>query len=134
MTQEFLEENRIRVKRLYKSEKHDGFENSNHLGNWYKQKLIEQEGKCKYCNTEILLIRTLIETEKLKPRAAGKGFRGPSLEIDRDDPDLGYNPTNCHLVCYYCNNDKSYTLDAETYSTFFGEARHNFFQHLLNQE
>lgn len=133
MTEEFLEENRIRVKRLFKSEKHDEFENGNHLGNWYREKLIEQEGKCKYCQTEILLIRSLIETNKLVPRAAGTGVRRPNLEIDRDNPNLGYSPNNCHLVCYYCNNDKSYTLDADTYTEFFGEARRNFFLHLANQ-
>ena len=129
---EYIEGQRIRVKRLFKRGVHTGFLNARDLADWYCDKLVEQDAKCKYCDTEIFIIRDLIANGHLRGRAAGRGLRGRVLEIEKDNPDDGYERNNCHLACYYCNNDKSYTLSAEMYTHFFGEARHNFFMHLHN--
>ena len=58
-------------------------------------------------------------------------MRGPVLEIDKKINDKPYSPENCVLACYYCNNDKSYTLDADDYKKFFGMAHNDYFQYLL---
>ena len=36
-----------------------------------------------------------------------KGRRGKSFEIDKKKPQGNYNPQNCVLACYPCNNAKS---------------------------
>lgn len=133
MDNQIIKKNRLRVKKLYRSQKHIGFKNGNELSDWYIDKLIEQEYKCKYCKTDIRLISELINNDLIKPRGAGKGFRGHNLEIDKDKSDPGYNPENCHLVCYYCNNDKSDTLTADIYTRFFGKSRNDFFKHLAKK-
>jgi len=134
MDEEFLEVNRLRMLGRYKRSKHHLFGNKYDFANWYVGKLEAQEAKCAYCETDIRDIKRLIDNELLQARRVrGGGLRGPNLEIDRDNPFGIYGAENCYLVCYYCNNDKSYTLDSETYKRFFGQARHDFFQHLLNQ-
>ncbi len=95
--------------------------------------MIIQEHKCFYCETSIFDIRRLIDNEMLLTRKVRYGVRGPILEIDRKDNPLGYNLANCVLSCYYCNNDKSYTLNSEEYKAFFGPNRNAYFRYLITQ-
>jgi len=44
-------------------------------------------------------------------------------EVDKKINDLVYSKENCVLACYYCNNDKSYTVNDEVYKPFLGPAR-----------
>jgi 5-methylcytosine-specific restriction endonuclease McrA len=133
LTNEYIDEQKKRVKRLYKSKIHIGFSNANELANWYCEKLKDQDGKCKYCETDISIIKSLIDKKKLRGRKAGRGLRGKVLEVDKDNPIDGYKRNNCHLACYYCNNDKSYTLNADLYKHYFGKNRNKFFIDLYNQ-
>ena len=128
----FLEAERIRVERLYSKSKHAvGFNNKQGLANWYTAQLGEQNYCCKYCETSIFTIQALIKAGLLKTRKVrGEGVRGPVLEIDKVRNEDGYYPQNCVLACYYCNNDKSYTVDGEAYKTYFGNARKKFFEYL----
>lgn len=131
----FLQSEQKRVERLFSKEKHlQGFQNKNELSKWFSRKLAEQDFCCKYCETSIFTIRQLIHEGLLNPRRVrGSGLRGPVLEIDKVRNKDGYQPNNCVLACYYCNNDKSYTLDGEVYKQYFGEARKKYFQYLTAQ-
>ena len=98
---------------------------------WYKNQLQTQDFRCHYCETSIFDINRLIDAGKLKTRKTGYGVRGRTLEIDKKENDLGYIEMNCVLSCYYCNNDKSYIFDDETYKQFFGPAKRKYFESLL---
>jgi len=127
----FVANERIRVECLFQAKHRPGFRNKGELASWYIEKLVEQDFRCYYCDTSIFDIRQLIDNELLLTRKTGYGRRGPILEIDRIINPNGYNPINCVLSCYYCNNDKSSTLEGEVYKRFFGKARNSFFKHLL---
>ncbi|MDB5226497.1 MAG: hypothetical protein JWN78_690 [Bacteroidota bacterium] len=129
---EFLITEKNRVSKLYSKNRQTGFSSKEEFSAWYIEKIKEQKFECYYCTTSIFDIKKLIKEGKLLTRKAGKGVRGPILEIDKKNNPLGYNKENCVLSCYYCNNDKSYTLDSETYKKFFGEGRRKFFEYLLN--
>jgi len=126
----YILEQRKRVEKLYNKEKHSNFTNKNGLADWYANELKKNNCKCYYCETSIHDIVALIRANKLKTRAVrGNGVRGPVLEIDKNDN--VYSQETCVLSCYYCNNDKSYTLDKEEYKEHFGENRKKYFKKLL---
>ncbi|WP_143275302.1 hypothetical protein [Bradyrhizobium canariense] len=57
---------------------------------------------------------------------------GARHELERKNPDAGYSPENCTLICYYCNNDKSYVYSEDEYRQFFAPARARHFDYLAN--
>lgn len=119
-----------RVEKLYNKAKHSTFNNKKGLADWYNSQLKKYDCKCYYCETSIHDIVKLITANKLKTRATrGMGIRGPVLEIDKNDNI--YSVDTCVLSCYYCNNDKSYTLDKEEYKKHFGGNRKKYFVDIL---
>jgi 5-methylcytosine-specific restriction endonuclease McrA len=119
-------------KAVYKSKKHSvGFFSSKSLAEWWINQLKTQDGCCFYCNTPIELIRTLITNKLLSGRKVkGEGIRGLYLELEKMKPKAGYNPTNCVLICYYCNNDKSNVYSYEEYKEFLAPAKKKHFMYL----
>lgn len=106
------------------------FEGVTDFVNWWQG----QETKCSYCETSIAIIARLIEGQHLPARnVRGEARRGPVLELDRKDPKGPYSKENCALACYYCNNDKSYIYDSDSYRKFFGPARRRHFDFLAAQ-
>jgi hypothetical protein len=124
----------IRVKTLYSRTKHGtigGFSSSTELVDWWIKKFDEQNGCCAYCETLIGLINQLIDAGLLRTRKVNSnGKRGPCLELERKNADAGYSPENCTLICYYCNNDKSYVYSEDEYRKFFAPARARHFEYL----
>lgn len=120
---------------IYKSDKHRfGFQNSDNLANWWPDKLKSQQGCCDYCKTPIKLIRDLIDNNLLAGRPVkGKGVRGPCLELERMDHNAGYAPSNCVLICYYCNNDKSNVYSRTEYIEFLAPAKNSHFMALAKR-
>ncbi|WP_281298844.1 hypothetical protein [Flavobacterium limnophilum] len=133
MSNEFyIQEQHRRVEKIYNKKKHSNFINKKGLADWYTTELRKNDCKCYYCETSIFDIIKLINLYKVKTRAVkGNGVRGPVLEIDKNDNI--YSKETCVLACYYCNNDKSYTLDKEEYKQHFGENRKRFFDKLLQE-
>lgn len=129
---DYLSKEYARVKKnLYKSERKP-FGSADKLALWFIEKLKTQKFTCFYCETSIFDINKLIDAGLLKTRAVrGKGRRGPVLEIDKNDDT--YVPENCVLSCYYCNNDKSYTLSKKDYKDSFGKNRQQYFKTLLDK-
>ena len=125
----YYEEQRKRAEKLYNGKKHSNFTDRKKFANWYVEQLKEYKCKCYYCETSIHDIKRLIDAKVLKTRAVrGNGSRGSVLEIDKNNI---YSKDTCVLACYYCNNDKSYTLDKEDYKKYFGENRKKYFKKLL---
>ncbi|TFW57953.1 hypothetical protein CT676_27550 [Bradyrhizobium sp. MOS001] len=128
---------RIRVKRLYSRTKHGtlgGFSSSTELVDWWIRKFDEQDGRCAYCETSIDRINRLINADLLRTRKVKRnGKRGPCLELERKNPNLDYSPENCALICYYCNNDKSYVYSEAEYRQFFAPARARHFEYLAQK-
>jgi hypothetical protein len=60
---------------------------------WVKTKLVEQDGKCFFCEKHI-------ETSNYEQRADNQ------FSIDRIDNSLAHEKDNCNLVCFECNRNK----------------------------
>jgi hypothetical protein len=109
----------------------EGFLNCGEFATWWLERFVEQDGCCAYCKTSIFQIRWLIDQGAIRTRkVGGNGYRGYNLELDRKNPDRGYSRQNCVLICYYCNNDKSYIYPADQYEQLFGAARRLHFESL----
>lgn len=132
-TEEFIKQERARVAKLFARKHKKGFATKQNFVDWYIDTLRSQSFCCYYCEVSIFDIRELIKRELLLTRKVKKpGVRGPVLEVDKKINRLGYGTENCALSCYYCNNDKSYTLDDGAYKKFFGPARKKYVEHLLS--
>lgn len=113
---------------VYKKDKHfEGFLKRQNLAEWWKSEFNRLKGCCAYCETPIHLIRELIAKDLIGKRKVRNGYRGPSLELEKKDPRLGYSPQNCTLICYYCNNDKSNVYKYEEYIKFHAPAKKQHF-------
>jgi 5-methylcytosine-specific restriction endonuclease McrA len=130
---------KVRLARLFSSKKSKAqqkkidfkFASVPDFVDWWHSQFTVQSGSCAYCQTSIVVIANLIKAEHLSVRKVrGGACRGPVLELDRKDPKGPYAPANCALACYYCNNDKSYIYDGDTYRQFFGPARKKHFEFL----
>lgn len=112
----------------------NAFPDSSAFVNWWQETALKQEHRCYYCETPIKLIACLIEAGKIDVRGGKKGGkRGKNFEIERKDPSGLYDPSNCALVCMYCNNDKSNIYSHDDYKKFFAPARKNHFNWLWSQ-
>ena len=132
--EEFLKNEKLRIGKLYSKKHRKGFSNKDEFVKWFENTIKSQNFKCYYCDTSIFDIRSLIDQEKLKTRKIRYGARGRNFEIDRKINSNGYTKENCVLSCYYCNNDKSYTLDSEEYKKHFGENRKKYFEYLKEKK
>jgi len=126
---EYFVKERLRALNNYSSSKHKGFSDRNDFADWFVLQLKEHGCKCYYCETSIHDITKLIDKKLLKQRRTGYGWRGPVLEVDKNDD--SYSKAKCVLSCYYCNNDKSYIISKENYKKYFGPARNFYFKQLL---
>jgi hypothetical protein len=133
-TYEYEQKEKSRVENLFSTKHKNGFKTKEDFSDWYILTLRKQNYCCYYCETSIFDINRLIDDKKLKERKIGYGWRGRVLEIDRKTNGKGYNSDNCVLSCYYCNNDKSYTLDSEDYKMYFGENRSKYFKSIIKNE
>jgi hypothetical protein len=129
--QKFLDKEYLRAKSLYNKQKHQGFANWRDMADWMVAKLKEQKCCCYFCDTSIHDINKLIDKGLVAKRKTGNSFRGPVLEIDKND-EL-YTKELCVLACHYCNNDKSNLMSADDYKKHFGPNRKKYFDQLIKQ-
>lgn len=133
-TIDYERQEKLRVEKLFATKHRNGFKSKTDFTDWYLTTLRKQNYSCYYCDTSIFDINRLIDLKKLRERKIGYGWRGRVLEIDKKENVKGYNSENCVLSCYYCNNDKSYTLDSEDYKEYFGRNRSEYFKILIRNE
>jgi|TARA_B110000091_G_scaffold80971_1_gene89210 5-methylcytosine-specific restriction endonuclease McrA len=102
----------------------------------FKQKLTEQELCCYFCNTDIRDVQSLIKNHLIYPRKRGKyGYSGMHFEIEHLNADKTNNAeSNIVLACYYCNNDKSNTIEPEIFKKFFGKQKSISFKDLIEEK
>jgi 5-methylcytosine-specific restriction endonuclease McrA len=91
----------------------------------WKRLLQGQNMKCHYCKTDIRVIQQLIVKKIISLRKRGSaGYSGLHFELDHKNADKTDNNThNLVASCYFCNNDKSNTIDSDTFEKYFGAAR-----------
>lgn len=99
---------------------------------WYDA----QEPKCHYCGTTESNLKKLFkinDNDKDKPLYSKKISFTATLQIDRKNPDEGYNEQNCVLACAFCNNAKSDMVKGKGLDFFekhFKEFVQKFYTHL----
>ena len=91
---------------------------------------------CHFCNTDIRDIQSLIKNNIIYPRKRGKyGYSGMHFEIEHLDADKNNNNSkNIVLACYYCNNDKSNTIEPEIFKDFFGKQKGVAYKDLMKKK
>tara|TARA_Y100000768_G_C23540240_1_gene478905 strand:+ start:65 stop:535 length:471 start_codon:yes stop_codon:yes gene_type:complete len=102
----------------------------------FKKKLAEQKLCCYFCNTDIRDIQSLIKNNLIYPRKRGKyGYSGMHFEIEHLNADKTNNAeSNIVLACYYCNNDKSNTIEPEIFKEFFGKQKSVSYKYLMEEK
>lgn len=102
----------------------------------FKKKLTKQELCCYFCNIDIRDIQSLIKNNIIYPRKRGNhGYSGMHFEIEHLDADKANdNSNNIVLACYYCNNDKSNTIEPEIFKDFFGKRKGEAFKCLIQEK
>lgn len=116
----------------FDSERKKGFGGFKVFYKWY----ITQEPKCHYCGTTESNLKKLFkinDDDKKKPLYSKKISFTATLQVDRKNPDEGYNEQNCVLACAFCNNAKSDMVrecDLDCFEKPFGEFVKNFYADL----
>jgi hypothetical protein len=130
---QYLHEEDKRMQVYYDANKHKlaAFENKYEFSLWYKHELYFYNCSCHYCNTSILDIRRLFNEGTIGGAAPGRFVRGINLGLGRKNPELTFNPENSVLACYFCNNDKSFFYDYDTYKNVIGPQREAAWNRLL---
>ncbi|HEC1748429.1 hypothetical protein L8W40_01100 [Campylobacter sp. IFREMER_LSEM_CL1846] len=94
---------------------------------WYKK----QEKKCYYCEIAQSDLNNLFGDSK-PINSKKRAFNG-KLQIERLDPDKGYNEENCVLACCICNNAKSDMISTSDFKDYFSESIKKFYSALLEK-
>lgn len=126
---EILEMRRIR--QLYNNKRGENF----HFDDfytfyyWFIGQYKKQDGCCYYCKTEEAINAELFEKKYTSTKRLN---RGKHFEVERRDSHSNiYNPENCVLACYFCNNDKSDIFSEEEYLEYLKD-RKKFFNKQFN--
>ncbi|ACM64202.1 hypothetical protein J7D62_000678 [Campylobacter lari] len=91
---------------------------------WYKK----QEKECYYCKIAQSDLANLFKNKLITSK---KPSFNSSLQIERLNPDKGYNEENCVLACCICNNAKSDMISASDFEKYFSNSVKNFYENLL---
>lgn len=102
-----------------------GFKSLVEFREWY----FSREEKCYYCGITQDKLDKLFDGSKGRAKIPAKKHTA-RLQIERKDPDAGYNAENCELACSLCNNAKSDMISAENYKKFFSEKMREFLESL----
>ncbi|EAL5741226.1 hypothetical protein DR740_07440 [Campylobacter lari] len=95
---------------------------------WYKK----QEKECYYCKIAQSDLDKLFGNNK-PINSKKRAFNG-KLQIERLNPDKGYNEENCVLACCICNNAKSDMISASDFEKYFSNSVKNFYKDLLENK
>jgi hypothetical protein len=102
-------------------------------GTIWTELLETQEFKCYYCGTDIRMLQQLILASVIRPRKRGVyGYSGMHFELDhRNANNLDNSKSNIVASCYFCNNDKSNTINCEVFKEYFGTVKGQAFESLF---
>ncbi|HEC1764533.1 TPA: hypothetical protein R1722_001277 [Campylobacter lari] len=107
------------------------FEDMKKFAMWYEEaylKIDEENRTCHYCGIDEDKLKNLFKSKLITSKKPS--FNG-SLQIERLNPDKGYNEENCVLACCICNNAKSDMISASDFKDYFSDSVKNFYENLL---
>ncbi|MCR6571798.1 hypothetical protein [Campylobacter insulaenigrae] len=111
------------------------FEDMKKFAMWYEKEYLKIESKselkCHYCGIDEKNLKDLFKNKLITSKKPS--FNG-SLQIERLDPDKGYNEENCVLACCICNNAKSDMISAENFKKYFKTPIESFYKDLLENK
>ena len=130
-------------RRCKKDNIENGFNDFVNFYEWHQEQPQEQvNGKaekiCRYCGTTESNLKKLFKEKddktekKKKPLYSKKRSFTATLQVDRKNPDEGYNGDNCVLACALCNNAKSDMINYENFKTYFKKSMQSFIKDLLS--
>ncbi|EAI5465971.1 hypothetical protein BXA06_00025 [Campylobacter lari] len=108
------------------------FKDMKNFAMWYEKAYLKIESKsklkCHYCGIDEEKLKNLFENKLITSK---KPSFNSSLQIERLNPDKGYNEENCVLACCICNNAKSDMISASDFKDYFSDSVKNFYKNLL---
>ncbi|MCV3419308.1 hypothetical protein L8T85_00035 [Campylobacter lari] len=111
------------------------FKDMKNFAMWYEKAYLKIESKsklkCHYCGIDEEKLKNLFENKLITSK---KPSFNSSLQIERLDPDQGYNEENCVLACCICNNAKSDMISAENFKKYFKTPIESFYKDLLENK
>ena len=112
----------------------NGFGSFSNFYDWYMNQLNIQQNSCYYCQSSKEQLEKAFRSkgeskaeQKKKPLYSTKAAFSSSFQIDKKNPNKGYNKENCVLACAFCNNAKSDMVkNAELFKKFLGPCISSF--------
>jgi hypothetical protein len=95
---------------------------------WYGDDTKDRS--CEWCKITKHEINVLIEVGKIHTKRLST--RGRDMEVDRKEPNKGYEDGNLALCCYWCNNAKTDEFSEEEFIPI-GEAIGDVFKKRLRE-
>lgn len=95
---------------------------------WWVDQAEQGKHHCYYCGIEESKTKKAFKTGAI----SSKKFYG-SLQVDRKNPEKGYNADNCVFSCVLCNNAKSDMISETDFKTYFGQATKAFWEHIADE-
>ena len=95
---------------------------------WWLSKTDEKgQRHCYYCgvdeDTALSAFQSVLSSKKFTGR----------LQIEKKDPDKGYDGNNCEFACVLCNNAKSDLISSDDFKDFFGSAIKQYWEHIKHK-
>lgn len=109
------------------------FEDMKKFAMWYEKaylKVDEKHRTCHYCDIDEEKLKNLFDSKLIKSKK--RAFNG-KLQIERLEPDKGYNEENCVLARCICNNAKSDMISADNFKDYFSASVKNYYNALLKK-
>lgn len=89
---------------------------------WYNQKR-----ECYYCGIRGDVVKEAFESGIIASKK--RSFSG-TLQIDKKNPDKGYNKDNCVFACVLCNNAKSDMITSEDFKKILAPAFSDYWKEI----
>lgn len=100
---------------------------------WYlRQKNKNGKYCCCYCGIDEDTTRAVFDRENGILSSEKRSFSG-SLQIERLDPEGGYNSKNCKLACVLCNNAKSDMIDKDDFEKYIAYAFRDYWEKIKKE-
>lgn len=109
------------------SERQKGFGSKRAFYDWY----LTQPKQCHYCESREEDLLKMFQQKIFDPKKTA--WKNGTLQIEKKDPSLGYNPDNCVLTCVHCNNAKSDIISYDDWKEFFNAPMKQFLASKLKE-
>lgn len=94
---------------------------------WYSNSDEKGNNHCYYCGIDEETSEKAFKSKILTSKK--RSFSG-KLQIERKNPENGYNSHNCELACVLCNNAKSDMISDSDFITYFAPSFEKYWNHI----